>query len=80
MPAQVSLGLPPSSIPIAAVVGIGCGLVVGLLIYTSSSRLHLSIFLVISTALLMLIGAGLISKSAWCFTFWRYVQKFALLL
>ncbi|KAG8730517.1 high-affinity iron permease [Ceratobasidium sp. 423] len=60
----VSLGQPAASIPLAAIVGLICGLLVGYLIYASSSRTSLSVFLVASTSLLLLIGAGLFSKAS----------------
>ncbi|KAF8911772.1 iron permease FTR1 family-domain-containing protein [Mucidula mucida] len=53
----VSLGQPATSIPIAAIVGIICGLVVGFIIYTFASRTTM-------TNLLLLIGAGLFSHDA----------------
>ncbi|KIJ51821.1 hypothetical protein M422DRAFT_98998, partial [Sphaerobolus stellatus SS14] len=59
----VSLGEPATSIPIAAIVGILCGLICGFLIYFFASRTTLSIFLVVMTNFLLLIGAGLFSKS-----------------
>ena len=78
----VSLGQPATSIPIAAIVGIVCGLVCGYLIYTFASRtstyiptglrsffywhvrfLALTIFLVVMTNFILLIGAGLFSKA-----------------
>ncbi|KAF6757625.1 iron permease FTR1 [Ephemerocybe angulata] len=59
----VSLGQTAKSIPIAAIVGIICGLVVGFLIYEFASRSTLTIFLVVMTNILLLIGAGLFSKA-----------------
>ncbi|KXN83070.1 Plasma membrane iron permease [Leucoagaricus sp. SymC.cos] len=59
----VSLGQPATSIPIATIVGLVCGLVCGFLIYGFASRTALTIFLVVMTNLLLLIGAGLFSKS-----------------
>ncbi|KAH9816728.1 iron permease FTR1/Fip1/EfeU [Melampsora americana] len=70
----VSLGQPASSIPIAAVTGIGLGMIIGYVIYSSSARLNLSIFLIVSTIALMYIGAGLITKATWYFTMHRYIQ------
>ncbi|KAH7339697.1 iron permease FTR1/Fip1/EfeU [Rhizoctonia solani] len=58
----VSLGQPATSIPLAAIIGLICGLLVGYLIYASSSRTSLSVFLIASTSFLLLIGAGLFSK------------------
>jgi len=63
----VSLGLPATSIPIAAIVGIVCGLVIGFFIYEFASRTTLSIFLVVMTNFLLLIGAGLFSKGVGSF-------------
>ncbi|KAI0634792.1 iron permease FTR1 [Trametes polyzona] len=63
----VSLGQPATSIPIAAIVGLVCGLVCGYLIYAFASRTTLTIFMVVMTNFLLLIGAGLFSKSVWAF-------------
>jgi len=63
----VSLGQPATSIPIAAIMGIVCGLIIGFVIYEFASRTTLSIFLVVMTNLLLLIGAGLFSKSVGSF-------------
>ncbi|CAE6508673.1 unnamed protein product [Rhizoctonia solani] len=71
----VSLGQPATSIPLAAIVGLICGLLVGYLIYASSSRTSLSIFLVASTAFLLLIGAGLFSKSVGDFERYKFNTK-----
>ncbi|KAG9097683.1 high-affinity iron permease, partial [Ceratobasidium sp. 370] len=68
----VSLGQPASSIPLAALSGLIIGLLVGYLIYASSSRTRLSAFLVASTSLLLLIGAGLLSKSIGAFERHRF--------
>ncbi|KAI5475027.1 iron permease FTR1 [Pseudohyphozyma bogoriensis] len=59
----VTLGQSAKSIPIAAIMGLVCGLIIGYLIYASGSRLNLSIFLVVSTNILFLLGAGLFSKA-----------------
>ncbi|KAJ7138426.1 iron permease FTR1 [Mycena crocata] len=63
----VSLGQPATSIPIATIIGLICGLVVGFIIYSFASRTTLSVFLIIMTNLLLLIGAGLFSKAVWAF-------------
>ncbi|KIK55280.1 hypothetical protein GYMLUDRAFT_48004 [Collybiopsis luxurians FD-317 M1] len=63
----VSLGQPATSIPIAAIVGLICGLVAGFLIYQFGSRTTLNIFLIAMTNLLLLIGAGLFSRGVWAF-------------
>ncbi|KAI0790434.1 Ftr1 protein [Abortiporus biennis] len=63
----VSLGQPATSIPLAAIIGLICGLVCGFLIYTFASRTTLTIFLVVMTNLILLIGAGLFSKAVGAF-------------
>ncbi|GAA5824926.1 hypothetical protein JCM3770_002295 [Rhodotorula araucariae] len=68
----VSLGQSARSIPLAAIVGILTGLVIGYLIYASGSRINLSIFLVISTNVLFLLGAGLFSKTVLFFQIYTY--------
>jgi len=63
----VSLGQPATSIPIATIVGLVCGLLVGFFIYSFASRTTLTVFLVVMTNLLLLIGAGLFSRAVWAF-------------
>lgn len=63
----VSLGQQATAIPIAAIVGIICGIVAGYLIYAFASRTTLTVFLVFTTNFLFLIGAGLFSKSVAAF-------------
>ncbi|KAA1476162.1 Ftr1 protein [Dentipellis sp. KUC8613] len=63
----VSLGQPAASIPIAAIVGLIVGLICGVLIYAFASRSTLTIFLVVMTNFILLIGAGLFSKATWAF-------------
>lgn len=63
----VAVGQPATSIPIAAIVGIICGLVCGFFIYQFSSGLALKVFMVIMTNLILLVGAGLFSKAMWAF-------------
>jgi high-affinity iron transporter len=59
----VSLGQAASSIPIAAIVGIVCGLVCGFFIYQFASRTTLTVFLIVMTNFLLLIGAGLFTRA-----------------
>ncbi|BGP14689.1 high-affinity iron permease [Rhodosporidiobolus nylandii] len=68
----VSLGQSAKSIPLAAIVGIVAGMFIGYLIYASGSRLNLSIFLVASTNILFLLGAGLFSKAVADFQIYKY--------
>ncbi|QRV79486.1 plasma membrane iron permease [Ceratobasidium sp. AG-Ba] len=71
----VSLGQPATSIPLAAIIGLICGLLVGYIIYASSSRTSLSAFLVASTSFLLLIGAGLFSKAVGAFERYKFNTK-----
>ncbi|GAA6062655.1 hypothetical protein JCM10212_003467 [Sporobolomyces blumeae] len=68
----VSLGQSAKSIPLAAIVGVFTGFIIGYLIYASGSRVNLSIFLVISTQILLLLGAGLFSKAVGDFQIYKY--------
>ncbi|KAI0036239.1 Ftr1 protein, partial [Vararia minispora EC-137] len=61
----VALGQAAVAIPIAAIVGLICGLVCGYLIYAFASRAALTVFLVVMTNFILLIGAGLFSKATW---------------
>ncbi|KII91246.1 hypothetical protein PLICRDRAFT_105468 [Plicaturopsis crispa FD-325 SS-3] len=68
----VALGEPATSIPIAAIVGLVCGLICGFLIYAFASRTTLSIFLIVMTNFILLIGAGLFSKAVGAFELNRF--------
>lgn len=61
----VSLGLPASSIPLAAITGLGCGLLVGYVIYRGGNAAPLQWFLIASTCFLYLVAAGLFSRGVW---------------
>ncbi|SJL09917.1 related to high-affinity iron transporter FtrA [Armillaria ostoyae] len=63
----VSLGQQATSIPIAAIVGLVCGLICGFLIYQFASRSTLTIFLIVMTNFILLIGAGLFSRAVGSF-------------
>ncbi|KAH9849555.1 iron permease FTR1 [Lenzites betulinus] len=63
----VALGQSATAIPIAAIVGLICGLICGYLIYAFASRTTLTIFMVVMTNFILLIGAGLFSKAVWAF-------------
>ncbi|CAE6419527.1 unnamed protein product [Rhizoctonia solani] len=71
----VSLGQSATAIPLAAITGLICGLLVGYFIYASSSRTSLSMFLIASTSFLLLIGAGLFSKSVGAFERYKFNTK-----
>lgn len=63
----VSLGLPASSIPLATICGLLCGIAVGALIYFGGNRAPLQLFLIVSTCFLYLVAAGLFSRGIWFF-------------
>lgn len=71
----VSLGQSGTSIPIATIVGLIAGAVVGYLIYRTGSTFALHWFLVVSTCFLFLIGAGLMSKAVWFLQYYRFAKK-----
>ncbi|KAI5453241.1 high-affinity iron permease [Naganishia albida] len=70
----VSLGQPATSIPIPVITGILAGAVIGYIIYRSGSTIALSWFLIASTYLLFLIGAGLFSKCIGFFEYYRFAK------
>ncbi|KAJ2832279.1 high-affinity iron permease [Coemansia sp. 'formosensis'] len=59
----VSLGATAKSIPLAVVVGLLCGILIGYLIYRTGNAMSFHWFFVVSTCLLYLIAAGLMSRS-----------------
>ncbi|CAO3626089.1 unnamed protein product [Cunninghamella blakesleeana] len=59
----VSLNAQARSIPIAVIMGIICGALVGFIIYRGGSMLHLRWFFIFSTIILYLVAAGLMSKA-----------------
>ncbi|PWN25546.1 iron permease FTR1 [Jaminaea rosea] len=71
----VSLGLPATSIPLAAIVGLACGFLIGYIVFRAGGFGKIKIFLLFSTCLLLLIAAGLFSRCIYYFQFYRYVQK-----
>lgn len=71
----VALGQSGTSIPIAAITGLGAGALVGYLIYRTGSSSALHWFLIGSTYFLFLIGAGLMSKAVWYLQYYRFAAK-----
>lgn len=59
----VAFGEPSSSIPLAAVIGLGIGAFVGYLIHRASGKLSLRWFFVIASYILFLMAAGIFSRS-----------------
>ncbi|KAI8676648.1 hypothetical protein LRP88_10338 [Fusarium phalaenopsidis] len=65
--AGVSFSASAKSIPLPTVVGLIAGCFVGYVLYKGGSSTKLQLFLVVSTCLLYLVGAGLFSRSVWAF-------------
>ncbi|KAE8145435.1 iron permease FTR1/Fip1/EfeU [Aspergillus avenaceus] len=61
----VSLSFPASAFPLPVFTGLLAGVVVGYIIYRGGNQTSLQIFMVISTCLLYLVAAGLLSRGVW---------------
>jgi high-affinity iron transporter len=59
----VSLGQPATSIPLAVICGLLVGIIISYIIYRGGSALAIHWFLIVSTCILLLVGAGLFSRS-----------------
>lgn len=70
----VSLGYPAKSIPIPVVVGLIVGGLVGFIIYRTGTSTTLHWFLIVSTSILFLIGAGLFSKAIGFFEYYNFAK------
>lgn len=70
----VSLGLPATSIPLPAIVGLVCGLLCGYIVFKAGSFSKVRIFLILSTCILLIIAAGMMSRSVYYLQFYQYVQ------
>lgn len=71
----VSVGQPATAFPLAVIVGLICGIAVGLVIYKGGNMLALQYFLIASTCFLYLIAAGLFSRAVWYFEMYIFSQK-----
>lgn len=68
----VGLDSPASSFPLPVIVGLICGILVGMALYYFGSSISIQIFLIISTSILYLIAAGLFSRGIWFFETYTY--------
>ena len=59
----VAISEPPSAIPLAAIAGILCGSLIGIFMHYGGSKLALRMFFIISAYFLLVIAAGLASRS-----------------
>ncbi|KKA26896.1 hypothetical protein TD95_002123 [Thielaviopsis punctulata] len=71
----VSLSLPAKSFPLPVVCGCIAGLAVGYMIYRGGNAMSIQLFLIASTCVLYLIGAGMFSRSVWSFENYKFVQR-----
>ncbi|KAI0853962.1 iron permease FTR1 [Daldinia vernicosa] len=65
--AGVSFSAPATAVPLPVVVGLIAGFIVGYILYKGGAGTKLQYFLIASTCLLYLVGAGLFSRSVWYF-------------
>ncbi|KAI1093352.1 iron permease FTR1 [Rostrohypoxylon terebratum] len=63
--AGVSFSAPATAVPLPVVVGLIAGIIVGYILYKGGAGAKLQYFLIASTCLLYLVGAGLFSRSVW---------------
>ncbi|KAL9939967.1 hypothetical protein V8E36_000672 [Tilletia maclaganii] len=70
----VSLGLPATSIPLPAIVGLFCGFLCGYLVFRGGSFSKIKFILVLSTAFLLIIAAGMAARAVYALEFYKYVQ------
>ncbi|GAP88602.1 putative iron permease ftr1 family protein [Rosellinia necatrix] len=65
--AGVSFSAPATAVPLPVVIGLIVGSLVGYVLYRGGTTTKLQYFLVASTCLLYLVGAGLFSRAVWYF-------------
>ncbi|KAI8840929.1 iron permease FTR1/Fip1/EfeU [Chytridium lagenaria] len=53
----------PGTIPIPAIVGLACGMIIGFILYRSGNTLKLHIFFISASVLLLILASGLLSKA-----------------
>ncbi|KAI1129830.1 iron permease FTR1/Fip1/EfeU [Nemania abortiva] len=63
--AGVSFSAPAYAVPLPVVIGLIAGSIIGYLLYRGGTTTKLQYFLVASTCLLYLVGAGLFSRAVW---------------
>ncbi|KAI1186389.1 iron permease FTR1/Fip1/EfeU [Nemania serpens] len=70
--AGVSFSAPAYAVPLPVVIGLIVGSLVGYILYRGGTTTRLQYFLVASTCLLYLVGAGLFSRAVWYFEAQRW--------
>lgn len=71
----VSLGYPATAFPIPVITGLLAGLLVGWILYRGGNQLSIQVFLIISTAILYLLAAGMFSKAVWSLQYHHFAAK-----
>ncbi|KEF54213.1 high-affinity iron transporter [Exophiala aquamarina CBS 119918] len=71
----VSLGYPATAFPIPVITGLLSGFLVGWLLYRGGNQLSIKIFLIIATAILYLLAAGMFSKAVWSLQYHTFASK-----
>lgn len=71
----VGLGTPATAFPIPVIIGLIAGLLVGIAMYYWGSNSSLQVFLIISTGILYLIAAGLMSRGVWFFENYQFNRR-----
>lgn len=71
----VSLGLPATSIPLPAVLGLAVGFGIGGLVFKLGSFTKVKFFLIASTCMLLIIAAGMASRAVFYLQMFQYIQK-----
>ena len=72
----VSFSAPATAIPLPVIIGLLIGSLIGFLIFKGGNTVKLQWFLIVSTCLLYLVAAGLISKAAWKFDMYQVCVYF----
>ncbi|KAL2443878.1 High affinity iron permease ftrA [Exophiala dermatitidis] len=71
----VSLGYPATAFPIPVITGLLAGVLIGYLLFRGGNQLSIKIFLIIATAILYLMAAGMFSKAIWSLQYNTFADK-----
>ncbi|KAL2888603.1 high-affinity iron permease-like protein [Ceratocystis lukuohia] len=71
----VSLSLPAKSFPLPVITGCISGMLIGYFMYRGGNAMSIQIFLIASTCVLYLIGAGMFSRAVWSFEMYEFARR-----
>lgn len=71
----IGVSQPRSSLLLAVLAGLFCGLAIGISLYKGGNKLSLQYFLICSTCFLYMVSAGLMSRGVWFLELERYVRR-----